>query len=447
MPIYVGDLPIDDLLDETGDGYDIVYLGSDQVWPPITFPYVVEGNFTGAEVPSGAVGVIPELIGGGGPGDNGQTMPSQNNVVAAGGNGGGGGAAIGSVGLRFFIPVEDLGSTFTTLVGPGVASRFISGGIDLIAGAGTDSAGGTAIMTGIGYGFSSPGAGPGADNGTGGAGGGGKGRTAQTDSNKNVTYSAGTKGGDSMTKAGGPYTSPDPLPDAGQPSGGAGGRGASAFNARGYGAGGPGGTGKIGTGSSGTEGGLGGPGYLRLTWTDKRHAFARFTAAGAWSWTLPSWLHNGDKVVLSAHGGGRGGTNGGSTSAGQGGQAGQWADVALTVGVDIAPGATLVGSIGAEGASNGGNGGNTSCTTVGLTALGATASNGTTASNGDSLANHTALDGDLYLGGLGGAYVATQAGLDGGPGSGGGAGGSLFFQGKAGGKGGGGRLFIHAYQV
>ncbi|OBC03378.1 hypothetical protein A5784_14190 [Mycobacterium sp. 852013-50091_SCH5140682] len=444
MPIYIGG---DAASIYVGNELqDAVYLGSDRIWPPISFPYIIENtNLTDAETPTEAAGAIVELAGGGGPGKAGAVMPSQNNVVAAGGDGGGGAAAIGTAGLRFFIPIEDLGPLFSVIVGsPGTASSFVSGSVQLNAGAGTNSAAGTPSISGIGYGFSAPGSlGP---NTLGGAAGGGQGRTARTDSNKNVSYTPGTAGSDSLFKAGGPYLSPDPVPEAGKPSGGAGGGAAG----RGYGAGGGGGSGQIqGTPVDGS-GRVGGPGYARVTFTDKRHYWGRFLA-GSWSWTLPSWLRNGDKIRLTGLGGGRGGDKGGSTSGGAGGRAGAWNDVALTVGVDVPVGGTLVGVVGTGGAINSGNGSNTTCTTVGFVALGATASNGGTATAGDSSGIHSYFDDD-YIGGLGGLYggdlnLTDPVGGDGGPGSGGGGGGSLFFQGKNGGKGGDGRLFIHAYQV
>lgn len=436
ISIYVGD-----------QLQDAVFDGSDQIWPPITFPYILENtNLTDARRPEGAAGALVELIGGGGTGKNGSSMPMQNNVTAFGGEGGGAGAAIGTKGLRFFIPIEDLAELYSVIVGiAGTASSFTSGGLTLTAGAGSRTAGGTPSQTGISYARMVNGAGPGANNSAGGAAGGGQGTGQKTDSNQNVTSVPGQPGGNTLFANGGVVGNGGPAAAASTPGAGAGGNAA----ANGYGAGGGGGQGRVG--SPGTSGRVGGPGYARVVWTDKRHVFDQFTAAGSWSWTLPSWLRNGDKIRLTGLGGGRGGDQGGSTSGGAGGRAGAWNDVELTVGVDVPVGGTLVGFVGTGGAINGGNGGNTTCTTVGFTALGATTSNGGTATAGDSAGTHAYLD-DFYLGGFGGAYggdinISNPVGGDGGPGSGGGGGGSLFFSGRNGGKGGDGRLFIHAYQV
>lgn len=169
---------------------------------------------------------------------------------------------------------------------------------------------------------------------------------------------------------------------------------------------------------------------------------SNYTTPGAWTWNQPAWCRPGDKIDLILYGGGRGGTKGTSVSARPGGRAGAIQSTTLTVGTDIAQGASLTGSVGTGGAANSGNGGNTTCTTIGLTALGATTDVGTNATPGESPGNRT--QGTLTItGGTGGAYNAAAAGSNGTqPGAGGGGGGSIFFVGQNGGAGAPGGVYI-----
>lgn len=167
---------------------------------------------------------------------------------------------------------------------------------------------------------------------------------------------------------------------------------------------------------------------------------ATYTTPGTWTWNMPSWCRVGDLVDLIMYGGGRGGTKGTSLSGSNGGAAGAIASTTLTVGTDIAVGSSLTGQVGAAGAANAGNGGNTTCTTLGLTAAGATTESG--ASNGASPGNRTQGT-RTVTGGTGGTGSSSGTGGTGTqPGAGGGGGGSLFFVGKNGGPGGAGLVAV-----
>lgn len=167
---------------------------------------------------------------------------------------------------------------------------------------------------------------------------------------------------------------------------------------------------------------------------------ATYATAGTWTWNMPSWCRVGDLVDLIMYAGGRGGTKGTSLGGSNGGGAGAIASTTLTVGTDIALGASLTGQVGTAGAANAGNGGNTTCTTLGLTAAGATTESG--ASNGASPGNRT--QGTLTVtGGTGGSGSSSGTGGAGTqPGAGGGGGGSLFFVGQNGGAGGAGLVAV-----
>lgn len=454
MPIYIGDVPIDDILDNTGDDYDVVYLGSDQVWPPIEFPYVIQNtNVTGAEVPPGATGCWVNLVGGGESGGRGESETGAGTYTNDGGDGGGGAAVV----RRFFIHVDELGSTYSTILGvggspssstagtDGTASRFVSGDVDLFAGGGK-LGGGVASMAGLWWAPLANGAPMATDNTWGGCAGGGTGNSYAhkgNPQNNNDTWT---------TQAGAPRGVATDLGDGGiKPgNGGVSNGDAQVPGGSGLSPGGGGGGGRGGTTNPPQYGGAGGPGYLRVEWVDDppppRDVTLTYDAPGAWTWTPPPWATVGMKIDIAAWGGGRGGNNGGATSAGNGGQAGATASQTLTIGTEIALGATLSGTVGAGGASNGGNGGNTTCTQTGLTAAGATAAN--TAQPGLNSAAIT-IGGATYPGGVGGTTGSTSSvGQDGTqPGAGGQGGGSLFFVGLAGGKGGAGRVIVRIREV
>lgn len=446
MPIYIGDLPIDAILSDTDD-YDKVYIGSDLVWPPIEFPYVIQNtNLSGAAVPAGATGCWVNLVGGGESGGRGESETGAGTYTNNGGDGGGGAAVV----RRFFVHVEELGTTYSTVLGvggspssstagtDGTATRFLSGDVDLTAGGGK-LGGGVASMSGLWWAPLANGAPMATDNTWGGCAGGATGTSYDHKGNPQNNNDTWTE------QAGDPRGVATDLGDGGVKPGNGG-----AMSASGLSPGGGGGGGSAGRGGTGASGGAGGPGYLRVEWVNDppppRDVTMTYDAAGAWSWTPPPWATVGMKIDIAAWGGGRGGNNGGSTSAGNGGQAGATASQTLTIGTDIALGAALSGTVGAGGVSNGGNGGNTTCTQTGLTAAGATAAN--TAQPGLNSAGIT-IGGKTYPGGVGGTTGSTSSvGQDGTqPGAGGQGGGSLFFIGLAGGKGGAGRVIVRIREV
>ncbi|ASZ75198.1 hypothetical protein PBI_MISSWHITE_32 [Mycobacterium phage MissWhite] len=132
------------------------------------------------------------------------------------------------------------------------------------------------------------------------------------------------------------------------------------------------------------------------------------TSTGAFSYTVPDGANFVDVVLLGAGGGGMG--MGLATAWGQGGRAGQWQLLTLQVGVDIAAGATITGSVGSGGSAgagglgggSGGTGGSTTANIPGygtLTALGG--AGGTSRNldvNGKSPGNQTLHD-QTYVGG------------------------------------------------
>ena len=446
MPVYIGDTALADAFVGASD-VSAIYLGSDKVWPVITFPYtVINADVTGAAIPPGATGAWIHLWGKGANGTSGgYDSTTQSSGHGPGGNGGGGGAHVKSI----FVYVEDMGSTWDLIFSPTI-SRFVSGSVDLRAGAASGTSGGTAFAAGLTAEYYNVeainGAARGASSNGAGAGGANGGDADWTGDNAPNTSPPGTRG--TGTNGG----------TNGGTGGTAYGAGNSLYTAAGGGGGGGGGytagqNGSPGTSSSGGSGGFGGIARAEVQWVNtfvpKKKAYPVITTAGAWSWTCPMWMRNGDKVDIAICGAGKGGNKGTSTSAGAGGRAGTYQGITLTVGVHVNPGGTISGVIGTGGAANGGNGGNTTCVYTGgtLTALGATTVLGSVATAGETRADF-AFNGRTYPGGAGGAYNALAAGSPGSaPGGGGGPGGSIFFVGQNGAAGGNGGVNIYAYQV
>lgn len=226
----------------------------------IPFPPIENTNKTDEAIPSGVSGCNVTLIGAGGAGNPGVSL-------GAGGTGGGGGARINQV----FIPVEELGETYSVSrglggTGAGGASTFSSGSISLSAGGGAQGgAGGTASASGLSVTSYSGSAGSSAglagtnNANNAGAGGGGGGN-----------YPGGApsgKGGDSSTRTGaaGSYSVGGTPTAATAGNGGAGGSG-GAYNYNGgtgglYGGGG-------GGGGTPSGGGNGGHGYTLVQWVE-----------------------------------------------------------------------------------------------------------------------------------------------------------------------------------
>lgn len=211
--------------------------------PLVIPPYnVLNTNVSNAAIPADVTGCFVTFLGAGGPGN---TSAGDN-----GGNGGGGGARIG----RSWIPVANLGATYSVTrgVSSGASTVFSSGSITLTAGGGTQSAGGTASATGItgivlangSMGSNSNGAGA-----RGGSGGsrdfqgnpsGGSGGYTSTGGNPTGLGGRGGTGGDAVSSG---------FAFDGSPGGN-------------YGGGGGGG----GAGQYGGSGGSGGQGYSLVEW-------------------------------------------------------------------------------------------------------------------------------------------------------------------------------------
>jgi hypothetical protein len=168
-----------------------------------------------------------------------------------------------------------------------------------------------------------------------------------------------------------------------------------------------------------------------------------FNTVGTWSWTAPPQLTAGDKVDVILCSGGRGGQKG-SSGDGRGGSGGALVYTTITIGTEIPVGGTLTGIIGAGGAANDGNGGNTTCTTIGLTALGATTRVASGLQGGTP--GYVSVNKRTYAGGLGGDGAATIFGRAGGVPGGGGNGGNGMTIGD-GGVGGSGRVWVRGYQI
>jgi hypothetical protein len=235
-------------------------------------PFTVENtNVVNEVIPAGTSGCWVTLVGAGGGGGKG--FSGGTGTTRTGGKGGGGGAQIPEV----FIPVANLGSTYSTSFGTGGAgstapnsaggtggsSTFSSGSVALTAtggGGGTNTGsagGGTATQTGVPSAVLNNGTATRTDNPNGAAAGGGNGASITSG---NVT-TASTVGGSSATVT---ASGTSAQPDAAAGEGGCGGRGGSiAFGTGGkYGGGGGGSSG----GSTPPNGFPGGVGYSRIRW-------------------------------------------------------------------------------------------------------------------------------------------------------------------------------------
>ncbi|BDY31421.1 glycine-rich domain-containing protein [Mycolicibacterium mageritense] len=470
MALYVGGVPII----PAGSGVYIgdqlasaVYLGTQLIWERFSETHIENTDLSDAPVPEGASGCWVTLIGGGGGGGGGRRGATD--TSRRGGPGGGGAAVI----VRVWIPAALLGPTYSVSRGfggsagntpsstgngiagtDGGASVFTSGDVMLTAGGGGGATGATSTANGtVGAGgtWSATGVTATGANGTaggqynsttpnntaGGAAGGGAGAGFNS---SNLTLAA-RAGGDTIYASGGAIGTNGPDQSTGVPGSGGGGanNGSSQSVGRGglYGGGG-GGAGST-TGGSNTAG-VGADGYSLVEWTDQNPSYSHtdiFNTPGAWSWIAPPELAAGDRVDVILCSGGRGGWSG-SGSPGIGGQAGTFAHATITIGTEIGVGGTLSGSIGSGGSANDGNGGNTTCTTIGLTALGATARMPSGIPGGTP--GTVKVNGITYGGGSGGQSYDDPGRAPGG----GGAGGSVFGNGGAGA---GGKVWIRAYQV
>lgn len=480
MAVYVG---VNSILG-SGKGFfigatpaKVAYLGALKIWERFN-PFRIENvNITNEAVPDGALGCWVTLIGGGGGGAAGQKTSS------TGGGSGAGGAKV----VRIWIPRDLLGATYSISRGiggapsaypsvtngsAGTASTFVSGGVSLSAGGGSGGryviadaapAGGVASASGISgatliNGSDGVKAGTTSQNGVSNPSGGGAsgGRGAYTSGGSSPN---GGTGGSSETVAGAaggtPTSTAGQTPvaaTAGNAGAGGGGGGKPSSGSAGdggagglYGGGGGGGGSCANSGSNTPgDGGRGGDGYCLVEWTDQNPLYDQttiFNTPGTWTWTAPPELSVGDKVDVVLCSGGRGGSRSGSGAAGIGGKAGVLAYATITIGTEISPGGTLSGVIGSGGASNDGNGGNTTCTTLGLTALGATARVGSGQPGGS--VGYITLHGSSYAGGVGGVGNGAAGNAPGGGGSGGWWGGGNV----DGGPGAPGRVWVRAYRI
>lgn len=149
-----------------------------------------------------------------------------------------------------------------------------------------------------------------------------------------------------------------------------------------------------------------------------------WTTAGTYPFQLPSWIADGDQVVIAMVSGGGGGNSGQFFGYGYGGLAGSWATETLTYGVEI-PGSTtqLTVTVGAGGVSGGGQGGASSVSGAGVTTL-TTGPGGLGASSGSTVGSSPgsiSYAGRPYFGGIASGGAANP------PGGGGGAGNAGFF--------------------
>jgi len=306
----------DPVVDVDNIGENVMNLSINVAWRTYTVQVISElnakeenTNVASQPVPSGYIGCYVSLIGGGGSGGGAATRGGTGS-----GNGGGGGGGGGYVG-RVFVPMGQLGATYSVAAGVGGAgvgtsvvgnsggnSVFSSGSITVTAygGAGgqtattpTGGAGGTvSVPSGLTYDVVDSGA-VGGDGSTAGSTAGSPGGNSTTNAGaggggggaNRSTVSIGGKGGDSTTVLGGTGGSVGGA--GGTPAastlgfGGAGGGGGGANTGFGANAG-PGGTGAIagggGGGGGGKEGflgnagggGAGADGYTLIEWVKER---------------------------------------------------------------------------------------------------------------------------------------------------------------------------------
>lgn len=405
MPVYIGDVPLDSA--SIGSvAADAIYLGSTKIWPPVVFPYVItNSNVTDADVPSGATGAWVTLHGKGANGAGGQSGTYTSAAsTKRGGAGGGGGASI----PRVFIPVANLGASFTLTQSP---ARFVSGGITLTAGDGDGSDGGTATATGM----------AGVTTIDGGDGGASTGTVGQAGSSSSGAGSGGGSGGSAVKSGssapqkytGGNAGSASVIPATGvAPAGAKGGNATSSgSNTSGTMAGGSGGGGGGAYPASGTTGGAG---FVKVEWVASHFWAAR--NPGSWSFTPPAWAQAGDLVDVVIIGGGAAGGQGSNGGPGPGGNAATYITQTITLGVELAPNGTLTGQVGAGGSPNGGAGSATTCTTLGMSSAGAT---GTSAGQAGKAPAPVTVGGTSYGdGGAGGAGGPSKGALGWGDGTG-----------------------------
>ena len=359
MGIYLDGEPLD-VANHLGD-LDNVFLGSDEVWPGVRLPYVVENvNISDAIVPVDATGCWVTLFGGGQGGGKGDDSTRGNS--GTNGNGGGGGAGIG----RSWVPRENLGETWSLIVGQGggsplvngTASVFASGPVTLTAGGGK-TGGGTATVVGV-SGILSQNGGAATQSVTGAGAGGGKESSGGTGTARDALSPKPGNGGN----GGADSASWEQGSDNRYTAGGGGGGGGGWTN---------GGDGAKGARNNGGAGGAGGDGYARVEWVRSppgRDVTYVFNNAGNWSFQLPVWAVDGALVDVVIIGGGAGGRNQ-LYSSNNGGKASAFVYASsLEVGVGFAPDTVLTGAVGAGGDSGNGNGGTTTCTQLGLTSHG-----------------------------------------------------------------------------
>ena len=80
MPVYIGDTEITAAYNGASAA-SAIYLGSDKVWPVITFPYtVINSDVTGAAIPPGATGAWIHLWGKGANGTRGASPQGDEEV-------------------------------------------------------------------------------------------------------------------------------------------------------------------------------------------------------------------------------------------------------------------------------------------------------------------------------------------------------------------------------
>lgn len=163
-----------------------------------------------------------------------------------------------------------------------------------------------------------------------------------------------------------------------------------------------------------------------------------YNTAGSFTYTIPADCKKLDVVFCS---GGVAGTNGSLTGNGRGGNAGKWAGVTLTRGVNIPQGtATITVVVGAGGSGNGAAGAASSVSGAGVTAVtaaGGTGVQGITQPRGQSPGNYT-FNGRNFIGGA----EQPNLNLAGNPPGGGSAGGGFSTNSAAGAR---GQAWVYAY--
>jgi hypothetical protein len=181
----------------------------------------------------------------------------------------------------------------------------------------------------------------------------------------------------------------------------------------------------------------------------KNSATAQYPATGTFTYTLPTWMVNGNSVDIIVLGGGGGGAGGTAINLGNGGSAGVFNSVTLVKGTGFTASSFTV-TVGAGGGGGGigglagaaGGGSSVNYGTGTLTGAGGTYGVGNAVNPNGLSPGSVTVQGIVYVGGAN----QSSPGANGQSSGGGGAGGNVGFAVGPGGAGAAGCVWIRAYQ-